>query len=266
MKSNITKSAAAAIIVLGAFIFLTQGNGTSIALADVAKKIEEMQNCVFKKTTTVLPNMGDTQKHDSSVYYTQGSLREDIYHDEMVAKQVYVNYSEGIIVGIDHGMKLFSEKKLTGDDIELGAVMSPEKIVTSILSKGDYKKLGRKMVDGVLSDGFEFDDKRTLLSMDKAKTQKITVRLWIDVTTHLPVRVEADALYNNTKVNVVQNNPKWDLELEPNFFEPNIPADYIKPEERGLIGIDLENWPTVKVAPGAAGRRKKRASKMVMSF
>jgi hypothetical protein len=260
MKSNITKSAAAAMIIIAVLtgIYQLTGSidGASIALADVAKRIEQMQNCVFEKTTTVSSKENDKKPHNSLLYITESFLREDIYKDnEEVTSQVYVNYLEGIIIGIDHQMMLFAEKKLTGDDIELGAVMSPENIVSSILSKGDYKKLGRKIVDGVLSDGFEFDDKRTLLSMDKAKTQKITVRLWVDVTTHLPVRVEADALYNNVKVNVVQNNPKWDIELEADFFEPTIPANYITPEERGLIGVNLENWPRLKVQPGMAAAK-----------
>ena len=42
---------------------------------------------------------------------------------------------------------------------------------------------------------------------------------------------------------------------EPDFFEPKIPADYIKPEERGLIGINLKNWPTAKVVSGMAAEK-----------
>jgi C-terminal processing protease CtpA/Prc len=45
-------------------------------------------------------------------------------------------------------------------------------------------------------------------------------------------------------------DPKWNVELEPGFFEPKIPEDYMKLRERGLIGINLENWPVLKVAPG----------------
>lgn len=254
MKSKITKFAAAAIIIaVFAGIYQITGSidGASVALADVAKKIERIQNCVFEKTTSV----AGVDTHDSLVYYTKGAYREDIYDNEKVTNQVYLNYSEGIIVGIDHSMKLFDEKKLTADDIEMGTLISPENIASFILSKGDYKKLGRKMVDGVLLDGFEFHDKRTLLSMDKEKTQKITVRLWVDVTTVLPARIEVDAIYNNLQATVIQYNPKWDIELKPDFFEPKRPADYVKPQERGLIGINLENWPTLKVGPGMAAEK-----------
>ncbi|MHC4215073.1 MAG: PDZ domain-containing protein [Planctomycetota bacterium] len=50
-------------------------------------------------------------------------------------------------------------------------------------------------------------------------------------------------------------DPKWDVDIESDFFEPNIPDDYITPEQRGFIGINLENWPTLKVVPGTAAEK-----------
>ena len=44
MKSNITKSAAAAMILIGAFFFLTQGNG-SLVLANVIEKFSLPYQC-----------------------------------------------------------------------------------------------------------------------------------------------------------------------------------------------------------------------------
>jgi len=39
------------------------------------------------------------------------------------------------------------------------------------------------------------------------------------------------------------------------FFEPKIPVDYIKPEQRGLIGVDLEDWPTLEVGSGTSAEK-----------
>ena len=91
--------------------------------------------------------------------------------------------------------------------------------------------------------------------MDKEKTKNITIRLWADVNTKLPVRIEADLIYNDLQVSMVQNNPEWNIELEPGFFEPKIPDNYVRLHERGLIGIDLENWPTLKVQPNMAAEK-----------
>jgi hypothetical protein len=260
MKSRITKVAAAAVIIIAMLIGVNQFGGSidvaSVALADVAKQIEQIRNCVFTKTTIVSSEDNSTNVFDSLVYYTEAAVREDIYDNKKITNQVYVKFLEGIVVGVEHKSKVFVKMDLTDEDIEELSPISPKNIVNLILSKGKYKKLGRKMVDGVLSEGFEFNDKRAMLSMDRDKIENVVMRLWVDVNTNLPVRIEVDGvLVNNSKANVVMYDPKWDVELESDFFEPKIPVDYIKAEQRGFIGINLENWPTLKVNPGMAAEK-----------
>ncbi len=262
IKSPITKIVAAAVIIIAAIVSINRFgdsiNIANVALADVAKTIEQTTNCVFKKTTTVFSEDNSINAFDSLVYYTVAAVREDIYNNENIIKQVYVIFSEGIVVGIDHQMKSFGKMELTDEDIEnekLSSSISPENIVNLILSKGEYKKLGRKTIDGIFSEGFEFNDKRTMLSMDKDKVENVVMRLWVDVNTNLPVCVELDCVLNNSKVNVIMFDPKWDVELEADFFEPKVPDNYLKPEERGYIGINLENWPKLKIIPSMTAEK-----------
>jgi len=176
----------------------------SVALADVAKKIEQIQNCVFKKTTTVFSKDNIINSFESLVYYTEAAVREDIRDNQKITYQVYVKFSEGILVGIDHKTKAFKIIDLADEDLEKLSPVSPKNIVNLILSKGKYKKLGRKTVDGVLSEGFEFEGTRAMLSMDKEKIENVVTRLWVDVNTNLPVRVEVDCvLINDSKASVV---------------------------------------------------------------
>ncbi len=256
MKSPITKLAAAAAIMTVVVLGLNIIGGpdmTSVALADVAKKIEQTRNCVFKKTTTVSSEDNVTNAFDSLVYYTEAAVREDIYDNEKITAQAYVRFPDAVVVAVDHKSRVFRKMDLAQEDIEKLSPVSPKNIVDLILSKGEYKKLGRKTVDGVLSEGFEFNDKRAMLSMDKDKIENVVTRLWVDVRTNLPVRAEVDCvLTNNTKATVVMCDPKWDIELESDFFEPKVPVGYVEPEQRGFIGIDLENWPTLKVISGMA--------------
>ena len=259
MKHKLTKLAAAAVIMIAAIVGLNIIGGpdiASVALADVAKEIEQIKNCVFSKKTTIVSSEDNrTNAFDSLAYYTEAAVREDVYHDKKIANQVYVKFSEGIVVGIDHKTKVYKQMDLTDEDIEKLSPTSPKDIVNLILSKGKYKKLGRRIVDGVLSEGFEFSDKRAMLRMDKDKIENVVTRLWVDVNTNLPVRIEIDCVLNNLKANVVMCDPKWDVELESDFFEPKIPVDYIRPEQRGLIGINLENWPTLEVVSGMAAEK-----------
>ncbi|MHC4310398.1 MAG: PDZ domain-containing protein [Planctomycetota bacterium] len=258
MKHKLTKLAAAAVMIVAVVVGLNIIGGpdiASVALADVAKQIEQIKNCVFEKTTTVSSEDNIINSFDSLVYYTEAAVREDIYHDKKITKQVYVKFSGGIVVGIDHKTKLFRKMDLTDEDMEKMSPVSPKNIVNLILGKGKYKELGRKIVDGVPSEGFEFNDKRAMLSMDKDRVENVIMRLWVDVNTNLPARVEVDCVLNNSKANVVMRDPKWDVELEPDFFEPNIPVDYMRPEQRGLIGVNLEDWPTLKVGSGMAAEK-----------
>ena len=259
MKSPITKLAAAAAIITAVVLGLNIMGGpdmATVALADVAKRIEQTKNCVFKKTTTVSSEDGVTKAFDSLVYYTENAVRDDVYYNEKIISQVYVKFPDGVLVSVDHKSRVFRKMDLADEDIERLPTLSPRNVVDLILSKGEYKTLGRKTVDGVLSEGFEFADKRAMLRMDKDEIEHVVTRLWVDVSTHLPVRGEVDCiLTDNAKARVVVYDPQWDVELESDFFEPKIPAGYVEPEQRGLIGIDLENWPALKVVPGMAAEK-----------
>ena len=259
MKHKLTKLAAAAVIIIAAIVGLNIIGGpdiASVALADVAREIEQIKNCVFKKTTTVSSEDNRTNSFDSLVYYTEAAVRDDVFDNEKIIHQAYVKFSEGILVGVDHKTKVFRKIDLTDEDMEKFSPVSPKNIVNLILGKGKYKELGRRTVDGVLSEGFEFNDKRAMLSMDKEKIENVVTRLWVDVNTNLPARVEVDCvLIDDSKVNLVMCDPKWDVDLGPDFFEPKIPVDYIRPEQRGLIGINLENWPTIEVISGMAAEK-----------
>jgi hypothetical protein len=232
MKSKSTKLAAAAAIMIAVILGLNiipGPNMTSVVLADVAREIEQIKNAVFKKTTTVSSEDNQINSFDSLVYYTEAAVREDILDNQKITYQVYVTFSERILVGIDHKTKVFKKMELTDEDMEKLSPVSPKDLVNLILGKGEYKELGRKTVDGILSEGFEFEDTRAMLSMDKEKIKNIVTRLWVDIKTNLPIRVEVDCvLINDSKASVVMFNPKWDVELELDFFEPKIPADYIK--------------------------------------
>ena len=143
-------------------------------------------------------------------------------------------------------MKVFRKLDLADEDLEKLSPVSPKNIVNLILGKGKYKELGRKTVDGVLSEGFEFNDKRAMLSMDKDKIKNVVMRLWVDVETNLPVRIEMKAAASNGSVKSEQvvDVVELDGEVEASMFEPNIPEDYtlfseaeINDKKEGVIVI-----------------------------
>jgi hypothetical protein len=259
MKTTV-KFAAAAIVLITAltliYHFSGSIDGANIALADVAKNIEQIQYWVFQKTTTITAKDNSIHSFNSLVYYTQAAVREDTYINDKIVKQAYVNPSEGTFVEIDHILKVFDKKPLSIEDINQMSQIGPNNWVSQILSKGECTKLERKMINGVPSEGFEFNDKRGMLSINKTKFEKVTTRLWVDINTNLPIQIEFEGVYTgNLIINAVLSDPKWDIKLDMDFFEPKIPADYIESKQRRLIGINLENWPVLKVIPGMAAAK-----------
>ena len=88
----------------------------------------------------------------------------------------------------------------------------------------EHTDLGRETIDGVEAEGIEVDDPKFAGGMfERAKG-----RLWVNVETDLPVRVEVEGVSSGGAVEtkIVAYEFDWDAELEPGIFEPNIPDDY----------------------------------------
>ncbi len=83
------------------------------------------------------------------------------------------------------------------------------------------KELGRSVIDGVEVEGIEVTDPPT----DGEKLENGVGRLWVDVQTELPVRIEIEGTADGAAVQWLMEF-KWSEAVSPAVFEPNIPADY----------------------------------------
>ena len=84
-----------------------------------------------------------------------------------------------------------------------------------------YKELGRSVIDGVEVEGIEVTDPPT----DGEKLENAVGRLWVDVQTELPIRIEIEGTANGAAVRWLMEF-KWSEAVDPAVFEPNIPGDY----------------------------------------
>jgi hypothetical protein len=82
MKHKLTKLAVAAGILIPIIIGINQLgisiDGATVALADVAKRLEEVKNCVFRKTVTFTTEEGKIYKNESHIYYAQAGIRRGV--------------------------------------------------------------------------------------------------------------------------------------------------------------------------------------------
>jgi hypothetical protein len=83
------------------------------------------------------------------------------------------------------------------------------------------KELGRSVIDGVAVEGIEVTDPPT----EGEKLENAVGRLWVDIETELPIRIEIEGAADGQAVRWLMEF-QWSEAVAPALFEPNIPSDY----------------------------------------
>jgi hypothetical protein len=233
MKSPITKLAAAAVIIVGVLIGMTQFGDptTSVAWSQVAQKIQASRGVVLRCTETV---SGQISEGDYTIkYLTPTHSRSDTYKGGQLDCSFYTNQDTKTFTGLFHPHKhylidTFSE--IEGFLEKHEDWMNPGYLIETILSC-EHSKLAPKMIEGVMCEGVETTDPAFLGPLPEEVDRLETwLRLWVDVETQYPVLVEykTSAEHNGQVMGRegIMDNFQWDVDLDPSLLEPNIPPDY----------------------------------------
>jgi len=226
MRSRITKLAAAAVIIIAVLIGIHQFSGSidgaSVAWASVVKKVEQAKTVSFRLKTS-MTGMPDSEimVYDSSEY---GS-RMDVYSDGKIVTRIYGPKGENVSIMIIPEAKRYTRMSFTEEQRQQmrEREKDPREFVKLFLSV-DHTELGRKTIDGIEVEGLEVDSPKVGGGMFESAIG----RLWVDVKTDLPVRMEIEGVSAGGKIQtkMVMDEFKWDEELDAGEFEPNIPDDY----------------------------------------
>jgi hypothetical protein len=100
----------------------------------------------------------------------------------------------------------------------------PADYIRRFMAKG-YKELGRETMEGVEVEGIEVQDPPT----EGEALGSAVGRMWVDVKTQMPVRIEIEGLAGQRPVQWIMDF-KWSAAVDPSVFEPNIGPDYTKAE------------------------------------
>ena len=242
MKSAIGKLAAAAVIialvVLGLFEFIGTENSSGVVWANVVRKVEASQGSVVRcrETSSFLPSdpTGYSITHTTPRY-----SRKDFYTAGQITHTHYSDFSDSDIVtftGVYHKHKSYISGTHPNSKDEFFLEQhedwtNPRYLVQRILSC-EHRELEQKTIEGVLCEGLETTDPAVYGSLPGPVTRlDVQMQLWINVETQYPVlfewKVNAEAEGEAIESEGVMNQFQWDVELDENMFEPNIPPDYI---------------------------------------
>ena len=226
MQSRITKFAAAAVIIIAVLIGINQFGGSGVAWGDVVKNVEQVQTftCRLWTKMTCDTDKGSDQEADIIVYdSSQYGSRIDAYVDGKVISRIYGLPGQNTCVMIMPEAKKYTRMSFTDEQYRQmqAREKSPREFIKLFLAI-EHSSLGRDTIDGVEVEGIEVDSPKVGGGMFESAVG----RLWVDVETEFPVRMEIEGISASGKTKMVVDEFQWDVELEPSMFEPNIPADY----------------------------------------
>lgn len=252
MKSNITKLATAAVVIITVLVVLNHLggsiDGSGVVLADVAKKIAQANSAIWQEHRILtcdgikLSFLKNLKTEVTRYYSSEYGSREDMSTTEgLILHQVYWLPEKNAFIEVAPLFKQYKHKELTEAERIVWSQRSIAAAVEGLIELEEPAKLGRKIINGKEAEGFEVRDSKIVAAFVPVHFDSLVARFWIDVETSLPVQYEAELVISDkhitsytggkpVEVKVTADGFQWNVELEPGIFEPNIPSDFIPME------------------------------------
>lgn len=240
IKSKLTKLTAAAVIIIGIMIginyFGGSIDGATVAWGEVLKKVQGINTVAYRliqsERTVFSPDIqkkyGGKKEHGFEVeqrfrYSAQHGYRCDAIHEGKVVMRTYALLNNNTRYTLMDQVKIVRKSVVDPESI---TGVDPRIMVERIISKGLKRSdLGNDVIDGKKVQGIEVYDYMW------ARADSSTARIWVDVVTKLPVKIEFEGKGVPIKgrqqhFKHVLDNFQWDIDVSASEFEPDIPPDY----------------------------------------
>ncbi len=278
MESKVTRYSVAATIILAASLVLLNPFGrSSVVLGEVAQKLSEARTVVHKEKR-VAWRLGEDKPffHAEAVKYASsdiGIVEEQYDPNGILMHRIYfLKDRQQIILVFPAAKRYIALPARGGIYEELARMTTPAGLVDYIMSR-QYAKLGRAQFEGVEAEGFETSDIDLAPLPEQMKfifpIKSLTGRLWVDVETTMPVRIEMEIDAGRGLLNGFQNvhceftayDFQWNAELPEGILDPNIPADYTQ-IDLGSMASENAAWLGVGAIPVAGFIVRRRHSRV----
>ncbi|MBN1127137.1 MAG: hypothetical protein JXA82_19195 [Sedimentisphaerales bacterium] len=235
MNRNITKLAAAAVILIGVFAGYTMFKGTGgVSWAQVREQVAAVKAVIYKAKINATENGQPFQLQIEATMADGHGTRMDAYMGEQLLERSFTLEDKKTHIIIFPSKKKYIVVELTEEDrIENG---DPKLIVETFL-KGGYKELGRREINGVTLEGIQSHDVSPtagfpggagLIEGLEGLPAKVIASLWVDVATGWPFEVTLDITDENggEQVTIVVSDFQWEAQVDPTTFASVIPEGY----------------------------------------
>ena len=236
-KSQITQLAAAAMVIIAVLFGLNIiGDGNGVAWGEVLNNIQKIGAFAYRMKLNMI---GMLQEKDSVELEAEGWVSEEYgvrvnsYREGKLRTKEYVFIPDRLAVVVIPRTKTYLRMTLTDELFEKiqKEYCDPRKLVEEFM-KYNYTKLGRSTIDGIEVEGIECRDpgiaRGVAANIAGEMISNVTARLWAAVENDLPVMLQIEVFSKDGEkvLDVVTYGYRWDIELEPKVFEPDISDDY----------------------------------------
>lgn len=231
LKNKAMRFATAAVIgmlvIAGIHYFAGRVELCTVAWAEVAKNVERIENFTYTLKTKMEGFLGkEIRQVETKLYFSRYGIRLDHFTDGLIKTKMFVLPAERAIITIVPDAGKYIRAVLTDERLrQMHQENDPRELVKRFMSL-EYTELGRETIEGLEVRGVEVDDPRVAGGM----LENAVGKLWVDVRTDLPVRMELQGLASGGKMQMTMtaSDFQWDAELvtEDLDFELNIPADF----------------------------------------
>ena len=235
MNNKMTKLAAAAVILIGVFVGFELFNETgSVSWAQVRERVAAVKAVMYKAKVNATENGQPSQLQIEATLADEHGTRMDAYMGNQLLGTSFTLADTKTHIYIMPAQKKYIEVALTEEiRIENG---DPKLIVEAFLG-GDYKKLGRREINGVTVEGVQYNDVSPtegvpggagLMEGLEGLSTEVTASLWVDVATGWPVEISFDITDENggEQMTIVVSDFQWDAQIDPTAFAAVIPEGY----------------------------------------
>jgi hypothetical protein len=222
---KITAFASAVVIIIGIVLGVNFINKTSTPGVAWGKVVEKIENIEFYSFKAQLISMGIpgsfVSQHIDRYHISKNGFRIDRFYPWIFYDIItYASWVDKTYTTLFPEVRKYTRTLLT-DEYTGGMHLraDPRDFIKAFMSY-NYRKLGRKIIDGQEVEGIEINDPK----FGKFGFEGCIAKIWVNVATNLPVLFELEGTsgHGTVETKMVFDNFNWDVEYDSSLFEPDL--------------------------------------------